>query len=78
MKIAITADLHLTTKKEHPERFNALKEILEHLRRENVPPLIIAGDLFDQIKGISLNLKNWLADLNTNTSASSSSLETMI
>ena len=48
MKIAFTADLHLTTIKDHPERFNALKEILDHLLREKIPLLVIAGDLFDQ------------------------------
>ncbi|MEI7616379.1 MAG: metallophosphoesterase, partial [Actinomycetota bacterium] len=47
MKIAITADLHLKTNGEYPERFNALKNILERLLREEVENLIIAGDLFD-------------------------------
>ena len=47
MKIAITADLHLKTNGEYPERFNALKNILECLLREDVENLIIAGDLFD-------------------------------
>lgn len=47
MKIAITADLHLKTNGEYPERFNALKNILECLLKEDVENLIIAGDLFD-------------------------------
>ena len=47
MKIAITADLHLKTNEEYPERFNALKNILECLLKEDVENLIIAGDLFD-------------------------------
>jgi DNA repair protein SbcD/Mre11 len=48
MKIAFTADLHLTTIKDHPERFNALKEVLDLLVRQKIPLLVIAGDLFDQ------------------------------
>jgi DNA repair protein SbcD/Mre11 len=48
MKIAFTADLHLTSIKDHPERFAALKEILDYLVRVKVTLLVIAGDLFDQ------------------------------
>jgi DNA repair protein SbcD/Mre11 len=47
MKIAITADVHLRTGQEYPERYNALKNILDELVREEVRTLIIAGDLFD-------------------------------
>lgn len=47
MKIAITADLHLAAKKDCPERYNALENILEQLP-ENIENLIIAGDLFDK------------------------------
>jgi len=47
VKIAITADIHLKTNKEYPERFNALKNILDQLVDENIETLIIAGDLFD-------------------------------
>ncbi len=47
MKIAITADIHLKTNKEYPERYNALKNILDVLLEENIATLIIAGDLFD-------------------------------
>jgi len=47
MKIAITADIHLKTNKEYPERFNALKNILDQLLKERIENLIIAGDLFD-------------------------------
>ena len=48
MRIAITADNHLTTRAKHPERFLALADIFENCRRKNVQLLIIAGDLFDQ------------------------------
>ncbi len=47
MKVAITADLHLKTKVENTERYNALINILDQLLSENINNLIIAGDLFD-------------------------------
>jgi DNA repair exonuclease SbcCD nuclease subunit len=47
VKIAITADIHLKTDREYPERFNALKNILDQLVDEGIRDLIIAGDLFD-------------------------------
>ena len=47
MKIAITADVHLKTGQEYPERYNALKDMLEALVREDIRVLIVAGDLFD-------------------------------
>ena len=48
MKIAVTADLHLTTRKEHPERFNALEDILTQMIAQKIDTLIIAGDLFHE------------------------------
>ena len=48
MKIAITADNHLTTQSRNPERFQALADIYKQCRELNVKLLIIAGDLFDQ------------------------------
>lgn len=48
MKVAITADCHLTTRKEKAERFNSLENILENLRKGGISTLIIAGDLFDK------------------------------
>ena len=48
MKIAVTADVHLAEKGQHPERYNALKNILEQLETERIEILIIAGDLFDK------------------------------
>ncbi len=47
MRIAVTADLHLTTRKEHPERFAALQDILRQCGELGVDLLVIAGDLFD-------------------------------
>jgi DNA repair exonuclease SbcCD nuclease subunit len=47
MKIAITADSHLTSQAKNPERFLALKNIFKQCRENNVQLLIIAGDLFD-------------------------------
>ena len=48
MQIAVTADVHLTTRADYPERYNALDEILKHLAGQNICNLIIAGDLFDK------------------------------
>jgi DNA repair exonuclease SbcCD nuclease subunit len=47
MKIGITADIHLTSKEKHPERRNALLDILKQCKQLQVDKLIIAGDLFD-------------------------------
>jgi len=47
MKLAITADTHLTTRLEHPERFNALENILDQMNGLGISVMIIAGDLFD-------------------------------
>lgn len=47
MKIAITADLHLTSRERHPERYHALENILDQLVDQKITTLIIAGDLFD-------------------------------
>ena len=46
MKIAVTADLHLTSLKDHPERYHALENILDQMLKEDVHQIIIAGDLF--------------------------------
>ncbi len=47
MKIAITADIHLTSREKNPERFHGLENILDKLIEQNIGILIIAGDLFD-------------------------------
>lgn len=48
MKIALTADIHLATKSAHPERYNALEDILRQIEAEKIENLVIAGDLFDK------------------------------
>jgi len=47
MKIAITADLHLTSRQQRPDRFAALKNIFVQLHTLQIDTLIIAGDLHD-------------------------------
>jgi exonuclease SbcD len=47
MKIALTADLHLTSREQHPERYHALEDILSQLVEDRIRHLFIAGDLFD-------------------------------
>lgn len=48
MKIAFTADNHLTTRARNPERYQALANILQQCEINQVKLLVIAGDLFDQ------------------------------
>jgi hypothetical protein len=43
MKIAITADVHLSTYKETPERYHALEDILRQSISENVDALFACG-----------------------------------
>lgn len=45
MKIVHTADVHLSSG--HPERLEALKEVLDLCREEEADLLLITGDLFD-------------------------------
>lgn len=47
MRIAVTADLHLTTREEHPERYLALVNILDQMIEAGIRLLVIAGDAFD-------------------------------
>lgn len=47
MKIAFTADVHLKTGQEYPERYNALKDMLDTIVKEDIHIIVIAGDLFD-------------------------------
>lgn len=48
MKIAITADAHLTSYKETPERYNALKNIFEQAVSTSLDAVLISGDLFNK------------------------------
>jgi len=48
MRIGITADLHLTAREDHPERYNSLENILTLLEAQGSQTLLIAGDLFDK------------------------------
>ena len=47
MKIAITADVHLTSRERNPERYRAFENILDQLVDLKIENLIVAGDLFD-------------------------------
>jgi DNA repair exonuclease SbcCD nuclease subunit len=48
MLVAVTADLHLTSRETHPERFRALEDVLKQMVKNKMDHLIIAGDLFNQ------------------------------
>ncbi len=48
MKIAITADVHLRTKVETPQRYDALENIVNSMHAFDVSTLVVAGDLFDK------------------------------
>ena len=49
MKIVHTADVHLS--KDHPERLEALKEVISVCDEEEADLLLISGDLFDRNTG---------------------------
>lgn len=48
MKLAISADLHLTSRTKHPERFAALEHLLAEMVRLDISHLILAGDAFNE------------------------------
>lgn len=48
MKIAITADAHLKSYKETPERYHALKDIFQQAESTFLDAVLICGDLFDK------------------------------
>ena len=48
MRISVTADAHLRTRADYPERYNALENVFEHTTSEGIEHIIIAGDLFDK------------------------------
>lgn len=47
MKIAISADLHLTTRDLNPERFETFERLLTGVSEAGAEALILAGDVFD-------------------------------
>lgn len=47
MKVAISADVHLTKYTKNPERYHALENLLDQMISQEIETLIIAGDLFD-------------------------------
>ena len=47
MQVAVTADVHLRTQQEYPERYSALDNILAQLASQDIEMLLVAGDLFD-------------------------------
>ena len=48
MKIAITADVHLRSRQETPERYAALENIFSQCEKEGLEQVFILGDLFDR------------------------------
>lgn len=48
MLVALTADLHLTTRLKHPERYNALADVLTKAVARDITTVILAGDTFDE------------------------------
>ena len=47
MYLFIIADLHLTSRAEHPERFSALEAILAKMKAVDLKGIVLAGDTFD-------------------------------
>ncbi len=48
MRVALSADLHLTRMALHPERYHALEQILAVMSEAGIRTLIMAGDTFDE------------------------------
>lgn len=57
MKIVHTADIHLSS--DHPERLEALKEVLEVCEEEQADLLLVTGDMFDA----NVDIEDLKADL---------------
>ena len=47
MRIAITADLHLTSRAKAPQRYAAFEDILAQAIEMHIDTILIAGDVFD-------------------------------
>lgn len=48
MKVAITADIHLTLEAKHPERFQTFRCFLDDILKQKIQTIILAGDCFDE------------------------------
>ena len=48
MKIAFTADCHLTKSDNYPQRYQAFENILDQMLERGIEILVVAGDLFDK------------------------------
>jgi exonuclease SbcD len=48
MKLAVSADLHLLSEKETPDRYNALQNVLDLCVEQEVTYVFLAGDVFDK------------------------------
>ncbi|WP_414837432.1 metallophosphoesterase family protein [Candidatus Nanosalina sp. VS9-1] len=63
MRIVHTADVHLSP--DHPERFEALEQVVEKCGDEDADLLLITGDLFDKnvdIEGLKTDLRPLFSD----------------
>ncbi|MGQ9855682.1 MAG: metallophosphoesterase family protein [Fervidobacterium sp.] len=49
MKIVHTSDIHLTDDERYTHRWDALRKIIDVVKKENADMLVIAGDLFDSV-----------------------------
>lgn len=48
VRVAVTADVHLRTGTDYPERLSALRNVLQQATAEDIEHVIVAGDLFDK------------------------------
>jgi exonuclease SbcD len=62
LRIAITADNHLTSYQDHPERYHALENILGQIISDQIQNIIIAGDLFDEVSQNYIEFDNICKD----------------
>jgi DNA repair exonuclease SbcCD nuclease subunit len=84
MKIAITADIHLTSYKETPARYHALKDIFEQAASTSLDAVLISGDLFnkdfnnhsdfEKLAGKFPNLNIWILPGNHDANVSTRTL----
>lgn len=48
MKVAVAADAHLTSRANHPERYDAMEEVFRRSVDLGIEQIILAGDIFDR------------------------------